>query len=1024
MEKQKTLSAQSLFRRLMLSFFFLLASTLAFAQTEVSGTIVDNTGEPIIGATIMEKGTSNGTISDIDGNFHLKTASGATLIISYIGFETQELPAQAGMNITMSDNAKELTEVVVTGYQVQRKADLTGAVSVMDMKGPISESDPNMLNSMQGKLAGVDIVTDAAPGGGSSTIRVRGMSTVNACDPLYVIDGVATNENLNSLNSADIESIQVLKDASSASIYGSRAANGVIIITTKKGKDGKMAINLNYNAALQTVARSYDMLSAAQWGQAYWQACANDGIAPVGAASLYGTGDVPQLVSSVNGVNTADTDWQKEVYSAAWTQNLSASISNASEKGSYLLSANYINQNGLMTNTFYKRISARVNSTYNFNKYIRVGENLMIAKWDNRGADTNGDRGIPYTAMRQHPAIPVFSAPGVYTDPVAMLGSDIENPVQTLYNMRDNQNSSWRIFGNGYLEIMPVKGLTLKSNIGVEHVQFLNKTLTRNVRPSDDTANRAVSSGYGQGDTWTWTNTANYLFDINTLHHFTVLAGTEAIKYTFEDLAATRKDYAFEDKDYMQIGAGSGTMTNGGGKQEWALFSLFGKVDYNFADRYLFSATLRRDQTSRLHKNHNSGVFPAFSGAWRLSEEKFWKKNSFIDNVKVRLAWGQNGNSAISNNYAAFSTYAYDLGNGAYDLGGTNTSVVSGIKVATTGNPELKWETTTQTNLGLDAFLFDGAVSLALDYYWKNTKDMITIPPVLSVAGENAAKFMNTGTMKNHGFELNLGYHSPQYGDFSWDGNFNLSMYRNKLVKLNDEVSVIGGDWRLIEGQPMGVYYGYVNDGIFQTEDQVSNHAIQEGKGVGRLIYRDITGDGVVNEADRCIIGDPNPDFAMGLTLTANYKNWSLSAFFSGEFGFDIYNGTRKQLEFMTYGNLYTNRSKDALSAWTLNNTSATIPALTTIDDNNETRMSTYFMEDGSYLKCKYIKLSYLFDQPWMKTIGLQAMSIYGQVENVFTLTGYSGLDPEVPLSTYGARVDNGPYPRARTFSVGLNLTF
>ena len=1024
MEKQKTFSAQGLTRRLMLSFLFLLASTLAFAQTEASGTIVDNTGEPIIGATIMEKGTSNGTISDIDGNFHLKTASGATLVISYIGFETQELPAQAGMNITMSDNAKELTEVVVTGYQVQRKADLTGAVSVMDMKGPISESDPNMLNSMQGKLAGVDIVTDAAPGGGSSTIRVRGMSTVNACDPLYVIDGVATNENLNSLNSADIESIQVLKDASSASIYGSRAANGVIIITTKKGKDGKMAINLNYNAALQTVARSYDMLSAAQWGQAYWQACANDGIAPVGAASLYGTGDVPQLVSSVNGVNTADTDWQKEVYSAAWTQNLSASISNASEKGSYLLSANYINQNGLMTNTFYKRISARVNSTYNFNKYIRVGENLMIAKWDNRGADTNGDRGIPYTAMRQHPAIPVFSAPGVYTDPVAMLGSDIENPVQTLYNMRDNQNSSWRIFGNGYLEIMPVKGLTLKSNIGVEHVQFLNKTLTRNVRPSDDTANRAVSSGYGQGDTWTWTNTANYLFDINTLHHFTVLAGTEAIKYTFEDLAATRKDYAFEDKDYMQIGAGSGTMTNGGGKQEWALFSLFGKVDYNFADRYLFSATLRRDQTSRLHKNHNSGIFPAFSGAWRLSEEKFWKKNSFIDNVKVRLAWGQNGNSAISNNYAAFSTYAYDLGNGAYDLGGTNTSVVSGIKVATTGNPELKWETTTQTNLGLDAFLFDGAVSLALDYYWKNTKDMITIPPVLSVAGENAAKFMNTGTMKNHGFELNLGYHSPQYGDFSWDGNFNLSMYRNELVKLNDEVSVIGGDWRLIEGQPMGVYYGYVNDGIFQTEDQVSNHAIQEGKGVGRLIYRDITGDGVVNEADRCIIGDPNPDFAMGLTLTANYKNWSLSAFFSGEFGFDIYNGTRKQLEFMTYGNLYTNRSKDALSAWTQNNPSATIPALTTIDDNNETRMSTYFMEDGSYLKCKYIKLSYLFDQPWMKTIGLQAMSIYGQVENVFTMTGYSGLDPEVPLSAYGARVDNGPYPRARTFSVGLNLTF
>ena len=485
-----------------------------------------------------------------------------------------------------------------------------------------------------------------------------------------------------------------------------------------------------------------------------------------------------------------------------------------------------------------------------------------------------------------------------------------------------------------------------------------------------------------------------------------------------------RKDYAFEDSDYMQLGSGSGTQTNGGGKQEWALFSLFGKIDYNFADRYLFSATLRRDQTSRLAKENNSGIFPAFSGAWRVSEEKFWKKNNIIDNVKVRLAWGQNGNSAIANNYAAFSTYTYDVGNGAYDLNGTGTGTVSGIKVLTTGNPDLKWETTTQTNLGIDASLFGNSVSLSFDYYWKNTKDMITIPPVLSVAGENAAKFMNTGEMKNHGMELNLGYHSPQYGDFSWDGSFNFSMYRNELVKLNDEVSVIGGDFRLIEGQPMGVYYGYICDGIFQDADQVSNHAIQPGKGVGRLMYRDIDGNGEVNENDRCIIGNPNPDLAMGLTLSASYKYWSLSTFFSGEFGFEIYNGTRKQLEFMTYGNTYTNRGEGVLNAWTAENKGASIPALTTVDDNNETRMSTYFVEDGSYLKCKYIKLAYSFDQKWMKTIGLSSLNIYAQVENVFTITNYSGLDPEVPLGGYGARIDNGPYPRARTFSMGLNVQF
>ncbi|MBQ9575417.1 MAG: TonB-dependent receptor [Muribaculaceae bacterium] len=1012
-------------KRFLLSFMLMfVCTTLVYAQTEITGTVLDETGETVIGASVVEKGTSNGTVTDFDGNFVIKVNPGATLVISYIGYDKMEVAAEPGMTITLKDNAVELKELVVVGYQVQRKADLTGAVAVMDMKGPISESDPNMLNSMQGKLSGVDIVTDAAPGGGSSTIRVRGMSTVNACDPLYVIDGVATNENLNSLNSADIESIQVLKDASSASIYGSRAANGVIIITTKKGKEGRMAINVNYNAALQTVVKKFDMLSADQWGQAYWQAAHNDGIAPTAASALYGTGATPQLVSSVNGIATADTDWQKAVYSSAWTHNISASISNANEKGSYLFSGNYINQNGLMDRTFYKRLSARVNSTYNFNQYVRVGENLMIAKWDNRGADTNGDRGIPYSAMRQHPAIPIYSASGVFADPVAMLGSDIDNPVQTLYNARDNQNTSWRIFGNAYVDIMPIKGLTLKSNIGIEHVQFLNKTLTRNVRPSDISSNRAVNRNYGQGDTWTWTNTANYLLDINGVHHLTFLAGTEAIKYVYEDLGATRKDYAFEDVDYMQIGAGSGTMTNGGGKQEWALFSLFGKVDYNYADRYLFSATLRRDQTSRLSSKHNSGIFPAFSAAWRISEEKFWVQNPIIGNVKLRAAWGQNGNSAIFNNYAAYSTYVYDIGNGAYDLNGTNTGVVSGIKVLTTGNPDLKWETTTQTNIGIDAYLFNNKISLSADYYWKDTKDMITIPPVLSVAGENAAKFVNTGEMKNHGFELNLGYHSPLYGDFSWDATYNFSMYRNKLVKYNDKVSVIGGDFRLIEGQPMGVYYGYVADGIFQDADQVSNHAIQEGKGIGRMIFRDINGDGVVDDGDRCIIGDPNPDFAMGLNLGLYYKNWSLAAFFAGEFGFDIYNGTRKQLEFMTYGNLYTNRGKDVLNAWTTENTGASIPALTTIDDNNEMRMSTYFVEDGSYFKCKYIKLGYRFDQPWLQTLGMTALNIYGQVENVFTMTKYKGLDPEVPLGVYGARIDNGPYPRARTFSLGLNLSF
>ena len=1010
-------------KKMFLSLALLLVSTIMYAQSEISGTVVDASGETVIGATVMEKGTSNGTVTDFDGNFKLKVNEGTVLVFSYIGYLTQELPAKDGMQVVMKDNAKELAEVVVTGYTTQRKADLTGAVAVMDMKGAKSEGDPNMLNSMQGKLPGVNIVTDAAPGGGNASIRVRGMSTVNGAAPLYVIDGVATTENLNSLNSADIESIQVLKDASSASIYGSRAANGVIIITTKKGKGDKITVNVNYSASLNVIAKQYEVLDAQQWGEAYWAANINAGLKP--SHPFYGSGDTPQLAAYLDAegkVKSSNTNWQDEVFSSAWTNNVSASVSNSSEKGSFMFSGNYINQNGLMEHTFYRRYTARINTTYNISKVFSVGENLMIAQWTDRGYGTGDDRGIPYTAMRQLPAIPVTDSDGTFTNPMALCGSDIANPMHELYNGRDNTNDSWRIFGNAYIDIKPIDGLTLKSNLGIEHTQYFSKTLGRRIQASDM---NSVSRAYGQGNTFTWTNTANYLKTFAGVHHINALLGTEYIKYGFEDLSGANRDYAFEDADYMQIGSGGGEQTIGGGKAEWALFSLFGKIDYNFADRYLVSATLRRDQTSRLYKDNNSGVFPAFSAAWRASEEKFWPKNNVVSDLKVRAAWGQNGNSAISDNYAYYTRYAYNLRHGSYDLNGTNNSVVPGIVATSSGNKDLKWETTTQTNIGFDAQMFEGKLSLSFDYYWKNTKDMLTIPPTLSVEGEGAAMWMNTGEMKNNGWELTMTYRSPQYGDFSWNGTFNISQYKNELVKFNDVVTSQGGDYRLMVGQPMGVYYGYVTDGIFQNEDQVSNHAIQQGKGVGRLIFRDIDGNGVVDDNDRCIIGDPNPDFALGLNLDFNYKGFTLSAFFSGEFGFDIYNTTRRQLEFMHYGGgSSTNHGVDILNAWSPTNTDATIPALTMVDNNNETRMSNYFVEDGSYLKLKYLKLNYQLPTNIAKAIFASNINVFGQVENIFTITKYKGLDPEVILGGYGARVDSGLYPRARTFTLGLNVTF
>lgn len=1001
---------------------FIMAIMAQAQNITVHGKVLSKSGgEPLIGASVLCESTQTGASTDIDGNFTISVPEGATLKFSYIGFNPTEAKATPEMTIHLGENSEVLDDVVVVGYQIVRKADLTGAVSVMDMKEPLSENSGNIMSSMAGRLPGVNVVPDAAPGG-TGTIRVRGMSTANSSnDPLYIIDGVPT-DNINCINPSDIESMQVLKDAASASIYGSRAANGVVVITTKQGKGDRMTVNVNYSTNIQTIANRYEMLDANQWGIAYWAASKNSNIAP--SHVLYGNGETPVLQPYVAGNTnypTTNTDWQDQVYRTAWTNNLTASISNNTDKSSVMLSLNYINQDGNIRETFYERYSARINSRYDFNKYISVGENLMLAHWKNRGVDVAGDRGVPFTAMSQHPALPVRGLDGSWARPLELIASDLTNPVQLIENAKDNDYSSWRILGNAYLELKPIEGLSLKTNIGIEHSQYFNHTLGRTVNPGDV---NSVSSVYGQGDTWTWTNTANYNKTFADKHHLTVLLGTEAISYTFRDLSASREEYAFEDPDYMQIGAGTGTRSNGGGKTQWSVFSLFGKVDYNYADRYLASFTIRRDENSRFAKGYRAGIFPAFSLAWRPTQEEFFPQNNVLSDLKVRYSWGQNGNANIPSLYPAYSTYIFNTGNGAYDISGTNSSTTSGITLSSTGNPELKWETTYQHNIGADFQFFSGALGLSADYYIKKTKDMLTIPPALDVAGENAAMWLNTGSMENKGWEIALSYNSPSYGDFSWNGSINVAQYKNKLLELNSRQNFIGGDQRLIPGQPMGVYYGYVCDGIFQNEVEVANHATQTGAAPGRLIYRDLDGNGVIDDNDRCIIGDPNPDLSMGLNLTFRYKDFSLDMFFAGDFGFDIQNHMKRQLLSMNYGNLSTNRGVEILNAWTPTNTDTDIPALSLTDDNNESRFSSYYVENGSYMKMKYLKLSYALPKNLIKKIGASNLEVYGQVENVFTLTSYTGLDPEILPGEYGARIDNGAYPRPRTFTVGVNFQF
>lgn len=1012
-------------RSFLSALFVCLMAVIAHAQDiSVHGTVLSRQdGEPLIGATVMSEATKRGVATDIDGKFVLTVPSKSKLTVSYVGYNTATLEAESEMTIYLDENTALLNEVVVVGYQTVRKADLTGAVSVMNMKEPLSENSGNIMSSMAGKLPGVNVVSDAAPGG-TGSIRVRGMSTANSSnDPLYIVDGVPT-DNINIINPSDIETMQVLKDAASASIYGSRAANGVVIITTKHGKGDRLSINVNYALSAQTIAKRYDMLNAEEWGLAYWQASRNAGLPP--SHILYGNGDTPQLVQYVNGDTnfpTTNTDWQDEVYQTAWTNNLTASIANNGEKGSVLFSLNYINQTGTIKTSFYRRFSGRLNSRYDFNKYISVGENLLIAHWKDRGVDLNSDRSIPFTAMSQHPAIPVTGVNGDWARPLELIGSDLANPVQLLENAKDNDHQSWRILGNAFLEVHPVTGLTLKTNLGIEHSQYFNNDLGRRVNPGDV---NSMSSVYGQGDTWTWTNTANYVNTFGDKHHLNALIGTEAIGYTFRDLSASREDYMFEDTDFMQIGSGSGTKNNGGGKTQWSVFSLFAKVDYNFDDRYLASFTVRRDENSRFAKKNRAGVFPAFSLAWRPSAEPFWPQNDVVTDFKIRYSWGQNGNANIPPLYPTYSTYIYNTGNGAYDITGTNSQTTPGITLAASGNPDLKWETTTQNNIGIDMQFFNGTLNLTADYYIKKTTDMLTYPEALDVAGENAKIWLNTGEMKNTGWEVSLGYRSPNYGDFSWNGTLNLSQYRNELIRLNSRDKFLGGDARLIPGEPMGVYYGYVCDGIFQNDAEVANHAQQTGAAPGRLIYRDLDGNGVIDDNDRCIIGDPNPDLSLGLNLAFRYKAFTLDMFFSGDFGFDIINHMKRQLYSMSYGNLSTNRGKDILNAWTPENTGSDIPAMSLSDDNNESRFSSYYVENGSFLKMKYLKLSYMLPERVAKAIGGQSIDVYGQVENIFTITNYKGLDPELLPSgnDYGARVDNGGYPRPRTFTIGVNFQF
>lgn len=1032
-------------RKLILSFFGLLVSTIMYAQTEISGTVIDATGESVIGATVKEKGTTNGTVTDFDGAFTIKVNEGAILVISYIGYQTQEMPAKQGMKVTMKDDSELLKEVVVTGYQVQRKADLTGSVGVVETKD-FKSSNTDPMASLQGKVPGMTITTNGSPSG-EADVHIRGIGSMGGSStaPLYIVDGMPYSGSLNSLNANDIETMQVLKDAASASIYGSRAANGVIVITTKKGKKGDK-INIDFNASISAswMTQKMKLLNSQQYATALVQAALNDGKNPYDYAQNYGltltaangtpisvynptTGAMESYTVGgyydgfMNAKQTmpySDTDWVDEISRTGITQNYDLSFSKASDKASQLFSFGYKKALGVLKHTDFENFSARFNSSYKINSIISVGENAQFSY------SNNVDCAPLENALKIAPTLPVYEIDGVtFSGPVGGM-SDRQNPMRELYHNKDNRLKKWRIFANAYVDITPIKGLLIRSNFGIDYTNSNIRSL-QHTWDSDVVKNSTNASTLSQTHStkWTWSNTIQYNFDIVENHNLNVLAGIEAHQDNYVDFSARRTTYPLETYDYMWPNAGTGIQTVTGAGDSYKLMSYFGKIDYNWNDQLLASFTLRHDGSSRFGKNHQYGTFPSVSLGYRLSKHI---DASWLRDWKIRASYGVTGNQGMNSNIAHFGLYIADYGSSrenstAYDLNlqGSGT-LPSGYYKSQSANEDLKWEQSSQWNFGTDFSLFNNEFYGSYDVFFKETKDMLVQPAFLGAIGFGGQTWINGPTLKNWGMELNLGYrHTTSYG-LSYDITGNIDFYRSKVTYLpeNSKNSYEHNDFHNLaqDKKAYGSLIGYVVEGLYQSREDVLAHG-QAGARVGGLKYADLNGDGKINEADRTWIYNPVPNFSYGINVNLGYKDFDFTMFWQGVSGVDVINNQKYQTDFWSITDAGSNKGERLVDAWTPANSSSTIPALTTSNGADEGRMSSYFVENGSYVKLRTLQLGYKLPSQIAKKLLLSTARFYLSGDNLLTIKS-SSLTCSDPENTAWN------YPHTASFTFGVQVGF
>lgn len=1015
----------------LLSFFFLMACVLAgHAQTSIriSGKVQSSVGLPLAGATVAVKGGTASTSTDSLGSFNITASSNATLEVTYIGYKKQDVPVngQTVLLISMETGEDGLGEVIVVGYNTQRRKTVTGAVATVNMADAEARRVPDVAQVLQGQVAGVQVTQSTGAPGDEISIRIRGEGTIGNNSPLFVVDGVPSRD-ITFLNPADIQSMTVLKDASAAAMYGSRGSAGVVLITTKGGRKGRTVVDVNYFTGIQQATNLPKMLNSQQYMNKQEEGWNNN---PDNA------GGVNPYTADKNRTDFANTDWLKETFETGKSQNLQLTMSGGTDKVQYLLSGAYYKQDGIVVydHDQYKRISVRSNLNMNLTDRLTVGTNLQLMHSTQDKLSSKGDApGIIRHAMLRPPVLGVYKDPSDPTwterDPFTDLPFYVNrnnyqqnkyeatsNPVALAYFTNDVR-TRFKTFGNIYGEysFLREKELKFRTNLGVDINYTHNKAFFPNFGDDDGNPDfvgqgrknrpNSLTDDRGEEMNFTWTNTLNYTKRFNK-HQITALAGTEFITWRSSNTGGSRNRFEYESPNfqYLDYGNVEKDIWNGGSGSDLGLFSFFGTATYTYASKYMLTANFRADASSNFGENKRWGYFPSMSVGWRVSEENFMRDINWLDDLRLRASVGSLGNQELP--YYGYKTLFIQQ-DGRYRL----------IRY---GNPDLKWESTMQSNFGVDLAMLRNKLTLSVDYFTKKTSDILLPVSLPEIFGDLQATFVNAGDVSNKGIEVAIGY-KDNIGDFKYGINANFAAIKNNVDKLHPNVPVIYGDvYRTTVGQPLGAFYGYKMTGIYQNQAEIDkylpNTATNNKPLPGYIKFEDRNNDGVINDEDRTFIGNPNPKYTYGLTLTGSYKGFDLNILFQGVQDVDKYNDLKKIIDYDTRS---FNHSTRTLESWHGEGTSNSIPIFTT-KDNGSSKVSSIFVEDASYLRLKNVELGYSFKNVLKRMApGIQNLRVYVSAQNIFTITNYTGLDPE---ST--DMVDMGTYPLSRAILFGVNINF